>query len=171
MKYCYKCKEIKDENEFGNNITTKDGLMCYCKSCEALRSREYKKAHPEKIKANKKAYVEKNKEIWEESRRRYRDKNKNIIKDYALKTKYGIGIKEYICLYTLQKGLCAICQQEEKDENKLLSIDHDHETGKIRGLLCTDCNLGLGRFFDNIEFLEKAIVYLKQFKGEINNGK
>jgi hypothetical protein len=68
-------------------------------------------------------------------------------------------------LFEKQNGLCAICGKEEthtfKGKIKQLSIDHDHKTGEVRGLLCNKCNTGLGGFMDNVEFLLKAIQYLK----------
>lgn len=67
-----------------------------------------------------------------------------------------------------QKGLCAICEQPEKGTNGRwgkktlqLAVDHNHETSKVRGLLCRRCNQGLGKFEDNPELLEKAASYLK----------
>ncbi len=65
-----------------------------------------------------------------------------------------------------QGGVCAICKKEEQIIDKgggtqRLSVDHDHDTGKIRGLLCNDCNVGLGRFKDNLELLRSAVAYLE----------
>jgi len=58
---------------------------------------------------------------------------------------------------------CAICHKE-CITGKNLSIDHDHETGEVRGLLCQSCNLGLGKFYDSIELLERAVSYLSRLK-------
>jgi hypothetical protein len=64
-----------------------------------------------------------------------------------------------------QGGVCAICEKKEtrKYKGKIirLSIDHNHKTGEIRGLLCHGCNVGIGHFSDSIEFLLKAINYLR----------
>jgi len=76
----------------------------------------------------------------------------------------NLTIEELQNLFKVQKDLCAICKIHKSLNAKGLAVDHDHKTGKIRGLLCTNCNNGLGRFKENIEFLEKAIKYLK---GEI----
>lgn len=65
---------------------------------------------------------------------------------------------------------CVICGGELflfgdlKNRNKVASIDHDHDTGKVRGLLCNDCNIGLGKFKDNPEYPLKAASYLKEHK-------
>ena len=81
------------------------------------------------------------------------------------KTKFGIGLDEYEQLYVEQDGKCRICGSTEISERngtrKTLAVDHDHETKKVRGLLCESCNLGLGKFRDNISILECALKYLK----------
>lgn len=69
--------------------------------------------------------------------------------------KYGITADDYDKMYEEQKGLCWICQK-----NKDLVVDHCHATGNIRGLLCQNCNTGLGMFEDNKEFLSRAVGYL-----------
>lgn len=70
---------------------------------------------------------------------------------------YGIGFQEYGDLYLRQMGKCAICQEPPL---KPLVLDHDHETGEVRGLLCANCNSGLGMFKDNVGALAGAIQYL-----------
>ena len=71
---------------------------------------------------------------------------------------------EYEKISESQKGLCKICRKS-KDENgktkKNLAVDHCHETGKVRGLLCMICNTGLGKFNDDPDILERAIKYLR----------
>ena len=86
-------------------------------------------------------------------------------KEEAKKTRryrdFGINRNEYDKLYSEQDGLCAICKRPESDiQQNSLCVDHDHDTGRIRGLLCHDCNVGLGRFKDNTESLKMAIEYL-----------
>jgi Recombination endonuclease VII len=63
-------------------------------------------------------------------------------------------------LFERQNGTCAICGREEWEKVKVLGVDHDHKTGRVRGLLCTDCNMGLGKFKDDPALLRKAIKYL-----------
>lgn len=75
---------------------------------------------------------------------------------HYLKKKYNITPKEYETLYTKQKSQCALCERKFQR----LAIDHDHQTGKIRGLLCIACNTGIGKLGDTIPALEKAIKYL-----------
>lgn len=80
------------------------------------------------------------------------------------KRRYGVCNKEYKKMLEQQCGQCAICgTNKPKTRGKTsFCVDHCHETGLVRGLLCSECNTGLGKFKDKIEFLEKAIEYLKK---------
>lgn len=69
--------------------------------------------------------------------------------------------EDYEEIYYRQKGSCAICKKRAWEFDKRLAVDHDHNTGHIRGLLCTNCNVGLGHFKDNQAYLNAAIEYLK----------
>lgn len=73
--------------------------------------------------------------------------------------KYGLPFLQYFQMALSQKGLCAICHQPEVN-NRILAIDHDHGTGKVRALLCMKCNTALGQFCDSPELLSKAVEYL-----------
>ncbi len=84
----------------------------------------------------------------------------------SLRWLYGISEDDYKNLFEAIEGKCEICH---KPSHKLLHVDHDHNTGKVRGLLCHQCNIGLGCFQDNGEYLENARVYLKK-EGGLNNG-
>lgn len=113
----------------------------------AQSAREWRIKNPEKHKANIKKYRKNNKKkIYE------------AMRTHLLKTKYSITQQEYDEILFKQDHCCAICKKVSI--NKKLSIDHNHETGKIRGLLCTSCNMGLGYFKDNIQLLMRAINYL-----------
>ena len=70
--------------------------------------------------------------------------------------RYGIGLGDLNKMMESQQGKCAICK-----EPLSLKVDHNHKTGKVRGLLCNGCNRGLGFFTDNMSVLESAICYLK----------
>ncbi len=95
-------------------------------------------------------------------------KRKDYIRDFRLKQDFGITLEEYNMMFDLQKGVCGICGKEEQRVNpwtnrpRNLAVDHNHETGKIRGLLCAACNTGIGLLGDSSEILNKAINYLKQ---------
>lgn len=101
---------------------------------------------------------------------RYRAENPDKIAEHnrraALKRKYGMTIEEYDLLVDQQGGRCAICPATEPgggpSRRGYWHVDHDHATGRIRGLLCMDCNVGLGRLGDSVEGLERALAYLKR---------
>lgn len=95
------------------------------------------------------------------------------IEDYDrtwnLKRKYGISVQEYETFLVRQNGVCAICGNKESHVHKSgklkdLAVDHCHDSKQVRGLLCFNCNQGLGRFQDNIEHLHRAIEYLRKSK-------
>ncbi len=78
-----------------------------------------------------------------------------------LKRQYNITPIDYDAMYEEQEGCCAICFTHQSSMKYRLHVDHDHKTGKVRGLLCKNCNLALGNFQDSVELLAKAIEYLK----------
>jgi hypothetical protein len=80
----------------------------------------------------------------------------------------GLTEADYDNLVKIQNGLCAICKKPETSSNqhvlqKRLAVDHCHKTGKVRGLLCSKCNRGIGYFNDSTDLLYKAIIYLEGF--------
>lgn len=96
-------------------------------------------------------------------RLRFREspRGKRALRAYAIERTYGISHEQFDVLVAKQNNECAICAKSGLTERSgYLSIDHDHSTGKIRGLLCDGCNVGLGKFKDDIEELRKAITYL-----------
>jgi ribosomal protein L37E len=90
------------------------------------------------------------------------EKHRDNIYFYTVGRKFGITKEVVQDLMLQQKGVCAICGQTEPS-GKRLAVDHCHVNGTVRGLLCQNCNLGLGYFQDNTERMEKAIMYLKPF--------
>lgn len=128
--WCPTCNKYKDISEFSRLKKTYNGLDYYCKQC-------------------KKAYNESRRENRASS-----DRKRN----------YGISDEEYQALKIAQGGVCAICGQSEirihKGAQMDLCVDHDHETGEVRGLLCWHCNAGLGHFRDDPQNLSAAIDYL-----------
>lgn len=73
---------------------------------------------------------------------------------------YGITQEQYDEMVTRQKGVCAVCGHA--DAKRALSVDHDHETGRVRGLLCSGCNAAIGRLGDNVAGLRRALAYLEE---------
>lgn len=86
---------------------------------------------------------------------------KDCLRDKTLQRTYGITLDEYDAIAQRQGGVCAICG--ELDETFRLSVDHEHDSGKIRGLLCGNCNHGLGHFKDRPDLMLAAIQYLLVF--------
>lgn len=76
-------------------------------------------------------------------------------------SKYGIVISTYEAMATAQDHECAICRTPEAQTGERLLLDHDHVTGKVRGLLCRNCNTGLARFKDSTMILQNAFAYMQ----------
>ena len=93
----------------------------------------------------------------------YAGQCKVCIKDKGMQRKYGITLEEYFDILDHQGGVCAICKTDKWGKDNKPHIDHDHETGLVRALLCTTCNMGLGSFRDDISLLARAIEYLVVF--------
>ena len=85
--------------------------------------------------------------------------------DGIVRRTYGITLEEYNEMLKDQENGCKLCGKTEEEEGRRLAIDHCHESGKVRGILCSDCNIGLGKFKDNKEVMQKAIDYLKYSTG------
>lgn len=87
-------------------------------------------------------------------------------RSFELKRRFGIGLAEYDVMFAKQGGVCAICKQTEiasrGGKDLWLAVDHSHTTGKVRGLLCSNCNRGIGCFGDDESRLTGAIAYLRQ---------
>lgn len=122
------------------------------------RSERWRKKHPERFRESVKGSVKK----WREKNRdKIRAKNKLRGKADKLKYRYKITLEDYNKMLIAHNNSCAICGTHESEMRKGICIDHDHVTGKIRGLLCEPCNQGIGMFKDNIVSMASAINYLK----------
>lgn len=86
------------------------------------------------------------------------EEHKRRLRKYRIKVLYGLSEEELHALYAKQEGRCAICKRPEGE--KALCVDHDHNTGEVRGLLCNSCNAMLGYAGDNTEILRRAIYYV-----------
>ncbi len=86
-------------------------------------------------------------------------------REYWLKKNYGITQADFLRMLAEQNGGCDICARPDGDGYKeKLHVDHNHTTGKVRGLLCYFCNAGLGNFMENEARLAKAVEYLRKHK-------
>lgn len=145
-KKCSKCGTVKDLSLFYKKITNSDGLDSWCKKCKLLENQKYVK-NPEVASYKR------------EFRKRYNLETKEKRKFNRMKHLYGVTFEEYNKMLKEQNGKCKICN-DLLDFNRHAHIDHCHETNAIRGILCYNCNSGLGHFKDNIDILYKAIKYL-----------
>jgi len=133
-KPCTKCGEWRPFTDFNKDKSTPDGMGYWCKQCKAEHAKEYRVKHP----------------------------RKEYYKKFCLKYKYNLTCDEWDKLYKKQEGCCAICGVHQSELGEALCVDHDHETSKIRGLLCKKCNLGIGNLKHDAENCLKAYQYLRQ---------
>lgn len=110
--------------------------------------KRWSQANRDKASAYSRAYYRRNKKKCIEAHR-----------NWVLRTQYGMSKEDYSDLMAAQRGVCLICGKAAKR----LAIDHNHVTGEVRALLCSDCNTGLGLFRDNPKTLKAAITYLEVF--------
>lgn len=141
---CNKCKEHKPLIEFGKNSQNANGRSNVCKVCKNAYNKEYYGAN----------------RLQERTRVRL--------------ARYGLTVESYNLLWAEQSGQCKICDCALADlpdyvgrnrPSNACCIDHCHETGKVRGLLCMSCNLLLGYAKDRVSLLDRAKTYLIQLGG------
>lgn len=95
--------------------------------------------------------------------RRWATKNKDTtVRKIRLK-RYGLNLEDYNSLFIKQKGKCAICGKHQSELKRSLAVDHCHKTGRVRGLLCRNCNTAIGMLNEDIENLRCAILYLNEY--------
>lgn len=126
---------------------------------------EWQRKNKEKVCDRTKKYYKKNKAARQKY---YKEQNKahpEIARNRRYKAKYGITIEEYNEMLKVQNGYCAnkACNKHYSEQTKSLSVDHCHVTGKVRALLCRECNLALGQARDDQNILQGLIEYLKSF--------
>ena len=141
-KTCCKCGMEKEFSAFYRDSGKKDGLQSWCKECRNAVAGKYYKSP--------------------EGRQRNREVH--------LKRKYGITLAEYDEMFDEQNGRCGICGTEEAGSKyKHFAVDHCHDSGAIRGLLCSNCNRGIGLLGDNLKDLSKAVLYLAKNEERIQD--
>jgi hypothetical protein len=106
-------------------------------------------------------------DLEKKSHQRWKEKDpqgvRKSLRERQLRYLYNIDGNTYEKLLQQQQGVCIICRRPNAD-GRNLSVDHDHKTGKIRGLLCTKCNLGIGHFEYHPALLEVALLYLREYE-------
>ena len=152
MHRCVHCSESKPYAAFHRNPQAKSGLQSWCKDCNRTFAKgSHRNLSPEK------------RTIKMQRQRKY-----------YLIDNYGISHEEYDRLLDVQNGVCAICKQEETKFNKRtnrlypLAVDHNHVTGKVRGLLCFRCNVAYGNLKEDPERIKALLDYHYRTHGEEN---
>ena len=188
-KRCSKCEIVKPIEQFSRQRQPngREGRRSQCKACIKVSSAAYLQANSEKKKTYQSTYSQESREkinacYRERDRvRKANDPEYRVRKQESSKKakacnpekyrklgrkgllkRYNLTVQEYEQMYQAQNGLCAVCGNPQVT-GKQLSVDHDHVTGLVRGLLCVRCNYGIGYFQENISFLENAIAYLHAF--------
>ena len=146
-KECPSCKKVLASSSF-NRSNRRDGYQTYCRECHNSMQRKKYNSDPEA-------------KLKRQTREQRRNSKKPLAKkDAELKRLYGIGIEDYLELIDKQNNVCKICKKECKTKSRL-SVDHDHKTKKIRGLLCNRCNRAIGMFEDDPKLLREAARYFE----------
>lgn len=143
---------INYENDYGVVLRTDNPSKWFikCKAC----GNEHEQSSRE---------IQKNQAPMSCSQYRPHNKMFEDRRDGIIRRQYGITLAEYDQMLRDQDYKCAICGNEDEVEGRRLAIDHCHDSGKVRGLLCGKCNRGLGLFYDNKNLLTNAISYLDKY--------
>jgi len=132
---------------------------------------EYRKTHREelKIKESERYYGNRKRILarlktkeFRKKRKILRSKYKDYEKNYSLLRRHGITLDDFNQMLKTQDNKCAICGNAFKNR-KDTCVDHDHNTGQIRQLLCFNCNIGIGKFKDSIDLVNRALGYLEKW--------
>jgi hypothetical protein len=145
MKTCRKCNLEKSTAEFYNSKTATDKLTSWCKPCTI---------------ASAKKTV--NGTTLTEYQRTWRNRNPQKRRKFYLQS-YGLTVEQYDAKLEQQNHSCAICKLPTTQYRRALSVDHNHETKIVRGLLCDSCNLLIGHAKEQVSILKNAISYLETF--------
>jgi hypothetical protein len=156
IKKCSQCRQKKSLMEFYRRRGNKDGREASCKSCHSNYARIWRNRNKEATKYHAQTYYKKN-------RLKYLEKSK----ERHLRKTFGLSKLQYAQLLVKQNGRCAICDVPADECVRLLSVDHDHNTGEIRGLLCGSCNTAIGLLKDDPVILASALQYLASKKVQI----
>lgn len=146
-KVCPDCKIEKFFMDFYRAKSRKNGLYAYCKDC--TRNQAQKWYSTEKGRFTRERYKKSPKGIEVNKKWRKSVKGKLSSRKNSLKHNYGMTLDQWNILFQKQNGACLICKRSDKK----LTVDHDHKTGKVRGLLCNWCNTRLGWMENNLELI------------------
>lgn len=160
-KRCPACGEVKARTaEFWHrHRSTPDGLAAYCKPCLTTKVRDYQDRNREAVRERAR------------SRRRARagsEELRRMDRDAHLR-RIGFTAAEADEMLAAQGGICAVCGTDDpRGRHATFVVDHDHESGAVRGMLCNACNIGLGKFRDDPDVLVAAAAYLLQTRSVLS---
>jgi hypothetical protein len=127
--------------------------------------KEWRGLNSDKRVEQKKRHYLKYKDKIDQKAKDWYNNNKERYKDNAMLRKYGISLETFNHMRESQQYRCAICGQDEEKLLKGLVVDHCHDTGQVRKLLCTNCNVAIGMLQDSPRLLIIAAKYLREFNG------
>jgi hypothetical protein len=148
MKKCTACGETKARDAFSLARKASSGLNSRCKPCSNARARQWRLDNPEKARARVRQWKRDNPEKTRAHRRKER------------LSKYSLSVEQYDFMFASQGRACAICGASAS-AGQGFHIDHCHTTGAVRGILCQNCNIGIGNLQDDPEILRRALTYLE----------
>jgi len=173
-KVCSVCKEVKEVSEYNKDIHRTDKLCNKCRHCCKVAHKKYRETNRSALQKSKADYYLDNKDKCLSKQRAYMREsvNKYKWKVANIKRLYGLSEDSYRDLIESQRNCCGICgkfftMEGQKDSP---NIDHNHSTGEVRGLLCSNCNVMLGYAQDSSEILMRGATYLmskQNNKGEV----
>lgn len=156
LKQCTRCNIEKDIRLYACDKYKKDGRRSQCKECNKLDHLKRYTANPARERARCDAY---------RAFQKIENPGKLELssKKTKLKSTYGMTIEDFENMKDAQGGCCYVCRVAETSlKGRSLCVDHDHNTGKIRKLLCNSCNTSLGLLKENIDIMESLIAYVKE---------
>lgn len=140
-KRCGTCRLWKSLEAFHNSSKSHDGKGTRCKPCDKVARKQWREANPQRARESAR---------W-----------KNIM------NAHGLTKEQWMAMYNEQEGVCKICQMSQDErgyDGRSLCVDHNHQSGEVRGLLCNGCNRALGFFLDSPDLLRQAANYLENQK-------
>jgi hypothetical protein len=148
MKQCAGCGEEKQIDQFAQHRVKESGTLYRHSKCRECRRAQCR--------------------TWAKTTR-----GREVKREGILRRAFGLTAEAYAALHASQGGVCAICARPERRKHRdgkqlSLAVDHDHETGAVRGLLCSACNVAIGQFEDRQERLRAAIDYLQAKRDPAN---
>jgi hypothetical protein len=162
MKRCNKCGEIKPLADFYRMPEMRDGYRNDCKACNLAAKAARYQANPERARERTQRWRIANPDKYAATQAAFRASGgkKQADRRSHLKRKFGLTVEEYDAMLARQGGGCGICGRPPRPDISL-HVDHDHETGRIRGLLCFRCNNSLGDLDDDPVLLRAALRYVE----------